>query len=73
MSPAERRRERQLPTRRSLENSLPDDPRELKALAASLLVDKAVLEKELELVKKDESVTPGALSNRNKGRVVDAL
>lgn len=73
MSPAERRRERQLPTRRSLENSLPDDPRELKALAASLLVDKAVLEQELELVKKDASVTPGALSNRDKARVVDAL
>lgn len=60
MTPKERRQDRQLPTRRSLEKSLPDDPQELRALAASLLVDKAVLEKELELVKKRrERHSPG--------------
>lgn len=41
-----------LATRAQLEKSLPDDPAELRELAASLLVDKAVLERELELVKK---------------------
>lgn len=40
---------------------------------AQLLVDKAVLEKELELVKKDVSVIPGQLSNKHKAEVVDAL
>ncbi|OFI52936.1 hypothetical protein BKD83_04860 [Corynebacterium diphtheriae] len=34
---------------------------------------KAVLEKELEIIKKDVSVIPGQLSNKHKTDVVDAL
>lgn len=38
-------------TRAQLEKSLPDDPEELKDIAARLLAEKAVLEQELELAK----------------------
>lgn len=62
-----------LATRAQLEKSLPEDPDELRDLAARLLVDKAVLERELELVKKDEGVIPGQLSNLNKTRIVKQL
>lgn len=73
MSRKERKVERALPTRKSLEASLPDDPAQLRQLAAQLLLDKAVLESELELIKKDVSVIPGQLSNQHKTMVVDAL
>lgn len=52
---------------------MPDDPQELKRLAAKLIVEKAVMDQELELIKKDVSVLPGALTNRHKAQVVDAL
>lgn len=73
MTKSERRQAQGFPTRASLEASLPDDPAELRRLAADLLVDKAVLAEELALVKKDESVLPGSLTNRQKTQVVDAL
>lgn len=73
MSKKEREERARIPTRAALEKSLPDDPSELKEQMAKLLVEKAVLEKELELVKKDVSVIPGQLSNRQKTAVVDAL
>ena len=52
MSKKEREERARIPTRAALEKSLPDDPSELKEQMAKLLVEKAVLEKELELVKK---------------------
>lgn len=61
------------PTRASLERTLPDDPNELKRIAADLMVEKAVLQRELELVKKDEGVIPDQLSNLNKTRLVQTL
>lgn len=73
MSKRERKEHTCMPTRAALEKSLADDPAELKKQMAQLLVDKAVLEKELELVKKDVSVIPGQLSNKHKAEVVDAL
>ncbi|MBG9260364.1 hypothetical protein I4J45_14110, partial [Corynebacterium belfantii] len=41
-------------------------PTQLKQQMATLLVEKAVLEKELEIIKKDVSVIPGQLSNKHK-------
>lgn len=73
MSKKERKERAGIPTRAAFEKSLPDDPVELKRQLAAALVDKAVLEQELELVKKDESVTPGQLTNKQKTDVVDAL
>lgn len=73
MSNEERRTERKIPTKKSLKASLPDDPKELKKLAAQLMVEKAVMAEELMLIKKDDSVTPGALNNLQKTLVVDAL
>jgi transposase-like protein len=52
MSKSERRTERSFPTRKSLRSSLPDDPEELKRIAAKLMVEKAVMAEELELIKK---------------------
>lgn len=52
MSKKERAERARTPTRASFEKSLPDDPAELKKQMTQLLVEKAVLEKELELVKK---------------------
>lgn len=46
-------------TRAQLEKSLPDDPEELKDIAARLLAEKAVLEQELELAKKIPGRHPG--------------
>ena len=46
MSKSERRTERNFPTKKSLHASLPDDPAELKKLAARLLVEKAVMAEE---------------------------
>jgi len=73
MTKRERDQHRDLPTRAALEASLPDDPDTLRKLAAQALVDKAVLEQELSLVKKDDSVTVGELTNRQKSQIVDAL
>lgn len=73
MSKRERDQHRDLPTQAALEASLPNDPEKLRKLAAQLLVDKAVLEQELSLVKKDVSVTVGELTNRQKTQIVDAL
>lgn len=73
MSKKERAQRARTPTRASFEKSLPDDPAELKKQMTQLLVEKAVLEKELELIKKDDSVIPGQLSNSHKTCVVDAL
>lgn len=52
MSKKERKEHTRMPTRAAFEKSLPDDPAELKKQMAQLLADKAVLEKELELVKR---------------------
>lgn len=52
MTKRERDQHRDVPTRAALEASLPDDPDQLGKLAAQALVDKAVLEQELNLVKK---------------------
>jgi len=73
MSKRERREHPKTPTKAALEASLPEDPEALRKLAAQLLVDKAVLEQELSLVKKDVSVTPGVLTNRQKTQIIDAL
>ena len=48
MSKREKAKVDGFPTRASIERSLPNDPAELKRLAAGLLVEKAVLEQELE-------------------------
>ena len=47
MTKRERDQHREVPTRTALEASLPDDPDTLRELAAQALVDKAVLEQEL--------------------------
>lgn len=73
MSKKERRAQQEFPTRASLEASLPDDPAELRKLATKLMVEKALLNEELTLIKKDESVMPGNLTNRQKTLVIDAL
>ncbi len=73
MSKAEKAQADGFPTRASLERDLPDDVHELKRLAADLMVQRAVLERELELVKKDVGVIPGQLTNLHKTRIVDAL
>ena len=73
MTRKEREEQLRTPTKAALEKSLPDDPAELKKQLAQLLVDKAILEKELDLVKKDVSVIPGQLTNKQKTDVVDAL
>ncbi|ERA52022.1 transposase-like protein [Corynebacterium diphtheriae DSM 43988] len=73
MSKRERKEHTRMPTRAAFEKSLADDPAELKKQMAQLFVDKAVLEKELELVKKTSASSPGQLSNKHKAEVVDAL
>ncbi|MEX3505069.1 terminase gpP N-terminus-related DNA-binding protein, partial [Corynebacterium sp. LK2510] len=55
MSTKQRAEHARTPTTAAFETSLPDDPTQLKKQMAKLLVDKAVLKKELELIKK----TPG--------------
>ena len=52
MCKKERIQRARTPTRASFEKFLPDDPAELKKQMAQLLVEKAVLEEELELIKK---------------------
>ena len=73
MARSERKRREGHKTRAQLESSLPDDPVELRRLAARLLVDKAVLEQELDLVKKDEGVIPGQLTNSSKTMIIQNL
>lgn len=73
MSKKEREEHLRIPTKAAFEKSLPDDPDELKKQLSQLMVEKAVLEKELDLVKKDDSVIPGHLSNSDKTDVVGAL
>ena len=53
-------------TRAQLKDSLPDDINELKNLAAKLIAEKAVLEQELELVKKSEGSIPGKTASKTK-------
>lgn len=60
-------------TRAQLEAALPDDVGELKKLAASLMAEKAVLERELELAKKSPGGIPGKLSNRAKAQIAEEL
>ncbi|CAB0670121.1 IS3 family transposase [Corynebacterium diphtheriae] len=52
MSKKERAGHGRIPTKAALEKSLPDNPTQLKQQMATLLVEKAVLEKELEIIKK---------------------
>ena len=52
MSATERKQSAGIVTHKALESSLPDDAIELKKLAARLSAEKAVLEKELEEIKK---------------------
>lgn len=73
MTKRERETRAGFPTRASLEASFPDDVDELKRQLAKLTVEKALVDKELELVKKDDSVVPGELSHRHKTQVIDAL
>ena len=60
-------------TRAQLEAALPDDVGELKRLAASLMAEKAVLERELELAKKSPGGIPGKLPNRAKAQIAEDL
>lgn len=60
-------------TRAQLEAALPDDVGELKRLAASLMAEKAVLERELELAKKSPGGIPGKLPNRAKAQIASEL
>ena len=60
-------------TRAQLEAALPDDVGELKRLAAKLMAEKAVLERELELAKKSPGGIPEKLPNRAKARIADEL
>lgn len=73
MTRSERKQREGYKTRAQLEASLPDDPVELRRLAARLLVDKAVLEQELDLVKKDAGVIPGQLTNTSKTIITQSL
>lgn len=73
MSKAEKAKADGFPTRASLERELPDDVDELKRLTADLMVQRAVLERELELVKKDVGVIPGQLTNLHKTQIVNEL
>lgn len=57
-------------TKSQLVKSLPDDVSELKELAAKLMVEKAVLEKELELSKKIEGGIPNKLPNKLKVQIM---
>lgn len=60
-------------TRAQLKDSLPDDIDELKNLAAKLLTEKAVLEQELELVKKTEGSIPAKLQPKEKSLIANKL
>lgn len=60
-------------TRAQLEATLPDDVGELKRLAASLMAEKAVLERELELTKKSPGGIPRKLSNKVKAQIASEL
>lgn len=60
-------------TRAQLEAALPDDVDELKRLAARLMTEKAVLERELELAKKSPGGIPGKLPNKSKAKIADEL
>ena len=60
-------------TRAQLEAALPDDVGELKRLAAKLMAEKAVLERELELAKKSPGCIPGKLPNKTKAKIADEL
>ena len=60
-------------TRAQLEAALPDDVAELKRLAARLMAEKAVLERELELAKKSPGGIPGKLPNKAKAKIADEL
>lgn len=71
MTKSEKAKADNFPTRASMERGLPDDIGELKQLAADLMVQWAVLERELELVKKDVGVIPGQLTNLHKAEIVD--
>lgn len=54
-------------------SELPDDVDELKRRCAKLELDNAILEQTIEILKKDPSVDPSELSNREKAQVIDAL
>lgn len=58
MSKKEREEHLRIPTKAAFEKSLPDDPDELKKQLSQLMVEKAVLEKELDLVKKTTASSP---------------
>lgn len=57
MSATERKQSANIVTHKALESSLPDDAMQLKKLAARLSAEKAVLEKELEEIKKTPAST----------------
>ncbi|APT83755.1 transposase [Corynebacterium aquilae DSM 44791] len=58
MTKRERVEQTGFPTRASLEASLPDDVDELKRQLAQLTVEKALVDKELELIKKTRASYP---------------
>jgi transposase InsO family protein/transposase-like protein len=60
-------------TKAQLKKALPDDVGKLEDLAARLLVEKAVLEQELELAKKPTGSIPGKLLSRHKAQIANSL
>lgn len=55
-------------TKARLKKELPDDPEELKELAARLMAEKAMLEQELKMAKKMPGPHPGETATQSKGR-----
>ncbi|MCW1060850.1 hypothetical protein OJ593_10075, partial [Streptococcus anginosus] len=60
-------------TRHQLEAQLPQDPEELRALVADLIVQKRVLKAQLELAKKGKARTGGRSEAVEKTRVANQL
>ena len=60
-------------TKAQLEAALPDDPEELRRLATRLMVENAVLERELELAKKSPGGIPEKLPNKVKAEIISNL
>lgn len=59
-------------TKARLKKALPDDPEELKELAARLMAEKAMLEQELEMAKKTPGPHPGETAAQSKAAIVDS-
>lgn len=73
MSKKEKIEEGVFRTRVQMESSLPNDAVELKKIAARLMAEKAVLERELELAKKSPGGIPEKLPNKMKALIASEL